>query len=66
MRWTRPTLIITEAFVALSAFVAGAMFVAAVPGQNPIGVPVLADGDERAGAIALNHPCLRPTWGIIM
>jgi len=27
MRWTRLTLISTEAFVALSAFVAGAMFV---------------------------------------
>jgi hypothetical protein len=26
MRWTRLTLVITEAFVALSAFVAGAMF----------------------------------------
>jgi hypothetical protein len=33
MRWTRLTLVITEAFVALSAFVAGAMFVAAPSGR---------------------------------
>jgi hypothetical protein len=33
MRWTRLTLVITEAFVALSAFVAGAMFVAAPNGR---------------------------------
>jgi peptidoglycan/LPS O-acetylase OafA/YrhL len=33
MRWTRLTLIITEAFVALSAFVAGAMFVVAPSGR---------------------------------
>jgi len=33
MRWTRLTLISTEAFVALSAFVAGAMFVAAPNGR---------------------------------
>jgi hypothetical protein len=33
MRWTRLTLVITEAFVALSAFVAGAMFMAAPSGR---------------------------------
>ncbi|MGC9985482.1 MAG: hypothetical protein ABSF35_17845 [Polyangia bacterium] len=33
MRWTRLTLIITEAFVALSAFVAGAMFVVEPSGR---------------------------------
>jgi hypothetical protein len=33
MRWTRLILIITEAFVALSAFVAGAMFMAAPSGR---------------------------------
>ena len=33
MRWTRLTLVITEAFVALSAFVAGAMFVAEPSGR---------------------------------
>jgi hypothetical protein len=33
MRWTRLTLVITEAFVALSAFGAGAMFVAAPSGR---------------------------------
>ena len=33
MRWTRLTLVITEAFVALSAFVAGAMFVVEPSGR---------------------------------
>ena len=33
MRWTRLTLVITEAFVALSAFAAGGMFVAAPSGR---------------------------------
>ena len=33
MRWTRLTLVITEAFVALSALVAGAMFVAEPSGR---------------------------------
>ena len=34
MRWTRLTLVITEAFVALSAFVAGAMFMVAPSGRG--------------------------------
>ena len=33
MRWTRLTLVVTEAFVALSAFVARAMFMAAPSGR---------------------------------
>jgi len=33
MRWTRLTLVITEAFVALSAFAAGAMFVVEPSGR---------------------------------
>jgi hypothetical protein len=33
MRWTRLTLVITEAFVALSAFAAGAMFVVEPTGR---------------------------------
>ena len=33
MRWTRLTLVVTEAFVALSAFVAGAMFVVEPSGR---------------------------------
>jgi hypothetical protein len=33
MRWTRLTLVITEAFVALSALVAGAMFMVAPSGR---------------------------------
>jgi peptidoglycan/LPS O-acetylase OafA/YrhL len=33
MRWTRLTLVITEVFVALSALVAGAMFMAAPSGR---------------------------------
>jgi hypothetical protein len=42
MRWTRLTLVITEAFVELSAFGAGAMFV--VEAQRP------ADGHDRGHA----------------